>query len=481
VGLLTLLLGTLIPWLGGTLWLIFADSRFSGKTPVNVFRQIGYGFFLGYAVLFLAIVISEKLGGGASWLYLMVFLVIFATAGALAAWWCRDSIIYLQRSKPAFPTSNSKRLFLAVILLLTLVHLVFVVVEITTQAIYPWDAWLVWVYRAKAWFLSGSMVDFVAATEWSTATSADVFTIEAWPYPLFPSVVPYWAALSLGQWSETLVNLPVLCAGLAIGMALYGQCREHGLSVFISLIVCYLLYSIPLLGTHLALAGYADVWMAGFTGLGFIAVMRSAMTLSEANWHPMQMIVGSLMIIFGIWVKNEGAVWFLAALAMLLLATCRPRVPILMIVSAVVIILLGFTLGHTYVDIPWIGGLGVVKDKLSIPFIGSFTLETHNVWHVYWENFINMGSWNLLWVAVAGSLLLGFRSPNLLSGYRVRRTALSFILIFLSTQVFIFGFTDKGLWADTYTAINRLPIHFVPTLLFAIVTIVHASLENEDG
>ena len=79
-----------------------------------------------------------------------------------------------------------------------------------------------------------------------------------------------------------------------------------------------------------------------------------------------------------------------------------------------------------------------------------------------------------MWVAVAGSLLLGFKSPNHLSGYRVRRTALSFILIFLATQIFIFGFTDQGLWADTYTAINRLPLHFVPALLFAVIVIAHA-------
>ena len=87
-----------------------------------------------------------------------------------------------------------------------------------------------------------------------------------------------------------------------------------------------------------------------------------------------------------------------------------------------------------------------------------------------------MGSWNLLWVLVAASLVLGFRSPNLVSGYRARRSALSFILIFLATQLFIFGFTDQGLWADTYTAINRLPLHFLPALLFAVVVIGHASL-----
>lgn len=480
MGLLTLYSGTLLPWLGGTFWLMFADSRFNRNAPTNVFRQFGYGFFFGYAVLFVAIVISNKLSGSVSWSSLMVFLLLFTALGAIAAGWNRKAIIDKPRLRPAAPISLSTKLFLTVTLVLTTVHLTFIAVEIFTQAVYPWDAWLVWVYRAKAWYLSGDMTNFVNATEWAVTASADIYTIDAWLYPLFPSVVTYWSALSLGRWSETLVNLPVLFAGLALGMALYGQCREHGLSVFISLVSCYLLYSIPLLGTHLALAGYADIWMAGFTGLGFIAVMRGAITREEAGWPRMQILLGCLMILFGIWVKNEGAVWFLAALAMLILATCRPRVPILMMVTAVTITLIGFALDHTHIDIPLIGGLGLVDNRLSIPFIGSFKLEAHNVWQVYWENFINMGSWNLLWLAVAGSLLLGFRSPNHLSGYRTRRTALSFILVFLFTQIFIFGFTDQSLWADTYTAINRLPLHFVPALLFAVIAIAHASMISHD-
>jgi uncharacterized membrane protein YwaF len=38
--------------------------------------------------------------------------------------------------------------------------------------------------------------------------------------------------------------------------------------------------------------------------------------------------------------------------------------------------------------------------------------------------------------------------------------------------MFIFGFTDQGIWADTYTAINRLPLHFVPALIFTALIII---------
>lgn len=480
MGLLTLYSGLLLPWLGGTFWLALFDSRYNSSAKVNRFRQAGYGFFLGYAILFVAIIISNKISGTVNWPALMFFLLIFTITGGYFAWrsWQAPTI----RPSPMVPPmSTPVKSLMASMMVLMLIHLVFIAIEIFTQPVYPWDAWLAWVYRAKAWFMAGGMLDIVAAADWTTVTSADIYTIDAWLYPLFPSVIPYWAALSLGRWSETLINLPVLFAGLAMGMALYGQCREHGLSIASSLITCYLLYSIPLLGTHLALAGYADIWMAGFTGLGFIAVMRATIERDDAGKPGFQMVLGLIMIGFSAWVKNEGTVWFLAAIAMLILATCRPRVPILMMATAILIGLLAFTLGITHIEIPLIGSLGIVNDRLAIPFIGDFTLEAHAIHQVYWDNFIAMGSWNLLWVLVAVSLLLGFNSSNLLSGYRARRTALSLILVFLATQIFIFGFTDQGLWADTYTAINRLPLQFIPALLFAVVILAHASFPQDEG
>ncbi len=479
MGLLTLYAGLLLPWLGGTLWLAFADNHFNNSSQVNRFRQAGYGFFLGYAVLFIAIMASNKFFGAVSWPYLMGFLLIFAASGGFAAWQSRQPSMALP-SQATPPMNTFGKTLTAIMMVLMLVHLAFIAVEIFTQPVYPWDAWLAWVYRAKAWFMAGNMAAVVSTTDWAMATTANIYTIDAFRYPLFPSVIPYWAALSLGSWSETLVNLPVLFAGLALGMAIYGQCREHGLSIATSLITCYLLYSIPLLGTHLALAGYADIWMAGFTGLGFVALMRGAIMRDQPGNSGFQMVLGFLMVLFSIWVKNEGAVWFLAAIAMLILATSRPRVPILMMVAAVVVALIVFALGFTHIDIPLIGKLGIVDGRLAIPFIGNFALELHNVQHVYWDNFLKMGSWNLLWVFVIASLLLGFKSPNVVSGYRARRAALSFILIFMATQLFIFGFTDQGLWADTYTAINRLPLHFIPALLFAVVVIAQASLTQNE-
>ena len=474
MGLLTLYTALLLPWLGGAFWLAYTESRFAPNNHHNRLRQAGYGFFLGYAVLFAAIMASNSITGSTSWEGLMLFLAVFAGSGGLAVWLRRGTSLAAP-PPPQDSTSTAVKVLTTLVLVWTVVHLAFIAVDIFTQPVYPWDAWVAWVYRAKAWYMANGISTVVSPTEWASATAANVYSIDAWNYPLLPSVIPYWAALSLGRWSETLVNLPVLFAGIALGMAVYGQCREHGISTVISLVCCYLLFSIPLFATHLSLAGYADIWMAGFTGLGFIAIMRA--TLNRGGTDNMQMIVGILMLALATQVKNEGAVWLLAGLSFLVLVTCRVRVPILIIVGITVLALLGFALGTSHVTIPLIGTLGIVEGRLVIPFIGNFALELHNVWPVYWDNFFAMGSWNLLWVLVFASLVVTLRFPR----SDVKRVGLAFLGVFIATQLFIFGFTDQGLWADTFTAINRLPIHFVPALLFIAFLILHQELVGESS
>jgi hypothetical protein len=481
--LLTLYFGLLLPWLGGVLWLAFAESKMSRNEPPNRFRQIGYGFFVGYAVLFFAIITANKLTGTVSWSSLMLFLLVFSASGCVAVWRNRLKTSTFQ-SPPQAPLSTFMKILNAMVLVLMSVHLIFITVEVFTQALYPWDAWTVWVYRAKAWFLAGDMVNFVSSTQWMVAPSVDTYTIDAWTYPLFASVVPYWAALSLGHWSETLINLPVLFAGLAIGLALYGQCREYGLNVTISIVACYLLYSIPIFGTHIALSGYADIWMSGFVGLGCVSIISGAIKQAKPGKLNFPIILGYLMIGFGILIKNEGLVWFLAALLMLVVMNCRLRIQVLAVITILGFASLMFALGFTQIDIPLIGTLGFVDGQFVIPFFGGFVLETHNIWRVYWNNFITMGNWNLLWILLAAGLILQLRpvskSSLISSRYQVRQVGLGLILMILASQLFIFGLTEQGRWAITYTAINRLPLHFTPALLFTAIVMMYSSLIKGD-
>lgn len=466
---LTLSTGILLPWLLGAIWLAAIEARLQPPGRPNRLRQAGYGFFLGYAVLALTILACDAWMGPPSWPWVMAFLALLAVLGGLALYFAPKPLAPALPDN-AQPLGTGQRALLVILAAWIGLHLLLAAIEILGQPVYPWDAWQTWVYRSKAWFLSGGRAEFVDPSTWAQSTAPWAYAVGAHDYPLLATIVPYWAALSLGRWSETLVNLPVLPVGMAIGLALYGQCRESGMGRVISLAGVYLLLSIPLFGTHLALAGYADIWMCGYAGLGFVALIRGA-----ATGQRFQGALGLLMIGLAMLAKNEGMVWFLAALLMLALLACRWRTVALAALACLAVGSLAWLLDVTHVELPILGGFGVIDHHLEIPFVGRFTLEVHNVWQVYADNFFTMGSWNLLWLLVAACLLLALFGKTPLAAPPVRASVV-FIVVFAASQVFIFGFTDQGAWADTYTAINRLPLHFVPALLFAALSIVHERL-----
>ncbi len=186
------------------------------------------------------------------------------------------------------------------------IHLLFFTVEIFTQPLFPWDALdglglscqgLVSKRRDYRGSESGDLADC------NCHRHIHLGRLEL---PATPSIITYWTALSLGAWSETLINLPTLFLGMAIGMALFGQCRESGFSVTTSLLCCYMLYSIPLFGNHIALAGYADIWLAGFTGLGFVALLRALSMDKTDGSVALQLVLGLVMTGLAILVKYEG-------------------------------------------------------------------------------------------------------------------------------------------------------------------------------
>jgi len=456
--------GLLLPWLAGALGLAFIESRFGRAPHPNRFRQAGYGFFLGYGVLVIFVLLCNTWFAQIYWSWIMIAFVLLAVCSGLLL--SRGSGNTAMNPAAGYGPFGARQWLLLALATATGLHLSLAAIDVLSMPVYPWDAWLAWVYRAKAWFFTGGMADIVDPAGWAVATSTRVFTIDAANYPVLPSVIPFWAALSLGRWSDTLINFPTLLAATAIGLGLYGQCRESGMSRLVSVAACYLLFSIPLFGTHIALAGYADLWMAGFTGLGFIALIRGAIA-----GQGFQTGLGFLMLALAMLTKNEGVVWFLAALLMQALTSFSWRTSVLVGFATAVSIWAASAMGVTHVDIPLIGILGVVDGQLQIPFIGRFALEVHDIWLPYRDNFFAMGSWNLLWVLVGFSLLFALAGIKPMED-PARRVGAVFIGVFLATQLFIFVFTDQGIWADTYTAINRLPLHFVPALIYAAVAIL---------
>jgi hypothetical protein len=415
---------------------------------------------LGFAGLQGIVLISAALMGRVEFWPVLAVVCLIAAAGAVLARKTRHATA----QNPTQPPNHHPLATLLFWLLLAwaALHLALAAVEIFNRPVFPTDAWMVWVYRAKAWFYSGNVYQLASPANWLEGTATVPYAVDAYRYPSFASIIPFWAALSLGSWSETLVNTPVLLSGIALGCALYGQCRELGVSPLLSSVGVYLLLSIPLVGTHLSLAGYADIWMMGFAGLGFVALI-----LGQTVNNRFQIVLGLGLIALGITVKDEGVVWFYAALLMLLLLTARPRWSLGILSLAAALLIIDYKTDIAILGIPVLGGLGISEGRIHVPFSGSYLLESYNVWAAYWISFFTLGSWNLLWPMLVLTVALLFT----LRKVRLAQVIVIFLLIAAASQAFIFGFTEKGQWAAYFSAINRLPLHFTPALVFSLMAV----------
>jgi hypothetical protein len=124
---LTLSTGLLLPWLGGVFWLVFIENRFSGVAQPNRLRQAGYGFFLGYAVLCLAVLAWGAWRGHVSWSGLMAFLLLFAAGGGLAA--SRSAKLPpATNAAERRPATTSSKILLAILAAWMALHLLFIAV-----------------------------------------------------------------------------------------------------------------------------------------------------------------------------------------------------------------------------------------------------------------------------------------------------------------------------------------------------------------
>ena len=462
----SLLIALLLPWLAGYLWLAVIDQRFNPATP-NLLRQIGYGLFLGYAGLQGTVLAYNRLFGSVDFWPILALIGLITAIGAAVLVKTRPSVLSktgtaaLSKTGPAAAASGPSTAANALFWLLiawTTVHLLLVAIEILHRPIFAWDAWLNWMYRAKAWFFAGHIFVMDAPAEWLSGTGKALYNVAGNHYPTLVPVLALWAATALGQWSETLVNLPVLLCGVALGLGMYGQCRELGLQQWLSALCAYLLLSIPLVDTHLSLAGQADIWMVGFTGLGFVALLHGIV-----RNNAFQVLLGLGVAAIGIATKMEGVVWFLAALLTLALAK-RTGITATALLLAVSIPILGWLIGVTYVELPLLGGIGFAEGQVHIPLMGTYKLQSFELWDDYQDNFFEGGTWHLLWTFI----LLSVISLWFLPAGTLRRAILAFYSVALCAQLFIFEGTESGQWAEDWTAINRLPLHFAPPLVFLL-------------
>jgi hypothetical protein len=223
----------------------------------------------------------------------------------------------------------------------------------------------------------------------------------------------------------------------------------------------YLLLSLPLLDTQVAIPGNADLWMATVYGLA---------AFSFFNWlrsgDERQARLALAMALACALIKVPGVLWALTFLPALLLRVCSRRR--LLVISALIAVALGAVLSiGLRLRLPVLGAVTLTRDMLELPYLGRYPLGPHpEALPALAQSAFSLASWHLLWYGLCALGLLRWRT------FTDRATA-PMATLAVSSLAFVgavYTMSPLAEHAVDYTQANRTALHIVPMLLFVALT-----------
>lgn len=325
--------------------------------------------------------------------------------------------------------------------------------EILLRPMYPWDAWAAWLLKPKAWMLGGHLDRFVDFGAWLGDGSGFLRTAQTWSYPEALGRLAIWFASAWGEWNAGVVGVLWLALWAALVAGSYGQLRLLGLDRNRATVAVYALGSLPLLNVHVALAGYADLWIATVLAFACLFWLRW-LEKREAGALAVAMLFAAMLP----FIKLEGSVWLVILLATMLYERMTPR---LRRVALVLAPLVGLSVVAAYLlrwplVAPMLDRIGLTAD------IDVLTEHAPAVIAAAAQGLFAQYNWHLFWFAIV--LTLALRHAQLARSPALRVLGL-FLLLGCGFLFALFVLTPAGKWAESYTAVNRLSLQIVPAML----------------
>ncbi len=426
---------------------IFALCDGRPRTPSDYLRVFGGGFVLGALVTALATVPLGRVDVDA----IVPHVAIVLLPLAIGAWaWvllrARDSVA------PAVGSPRMHPLFWCLIALLA-VHACLMADEILLRPMYPWDAWAAWLLKPKAWMLGGHLDAYVGFDEWLADATGTLRTAQTWSYPEALGRLAIWFASGWGDWNAGVVGVIWLALWVALLAGCYGGLRALGLACDRAVVAIYALGSLPLINVHVALAGYADLWIAALIAFACLAWMRGLQTGARGPF-----VLAALFAVMLPAVKLEGAIWLVLLAGSMLYAWMPLRLRRVALVLAPLIgggVVLAYLMRWPLIA-PALDRIGLSADTDVL------LAHAPAVIGAAAEGLFAQYNWHLFWIAVVLTLLVRFATLRQSAPLRF------FGLFLLLGSAFLFALfvlTPAGKWAESYTAVNRLSLQIVPAML----------------
>jgi hypothetical protein len=426
-GRMAAVLGT--GWLVGVFIAAFAASWLGQGDTVNVFAAAS-PWLLGFAILVWAVVAIRR-----RWARRVDVPPASAVAGEAHASIALRALWWL--------------LGVAIVLRLLLLG-----DEASLRPVFPWDAWSAWSLKPKSWLLLGQAEPYVSMADWLGDAASAARTAATWHYPELLAWIQVWFASSAGGWNEPLVNLAWCGALAAFALAAYGYWRGLGLNAALAMGLVYALVSLPLIDAHVALAGYADLWIAVTLGLATLAWSRWLVAREPGQW-----LLGAGLALCLPAIKLEGAIWLVAFAAVVILDLLPARWRWRIAGGFAIVFVLGLAVGGFSLPIPGLGWVRIAWGEVGIPAIPAFDLSWRPVGGAMLASLFTLPNWHLLWYLLP--LLVALRWRVLVRDHAARLLG----LLVLLQLVFLFGlffFTSASAWAEDFTSANRLILQIVP-------------------
>ena len=338
--------------------------------------------------------------------------------------------------------------------------------EALLRPTFPWDAWSAWAIKPKTWFLLDHFVPYVDPATWLGHPAVDARTSAVWSYPHLLAWVQVWMASASGGWIETNINLAWTGVLAALALASYGQWRAIGVDRRLAMGLVYALVSLPLLGAHAALAGYADLWLAATFGMATLAWLRW-IRRREAG----QLVLAIAFALCLPLVKLEGAVWLLVFSIIVVLDLLPVRWRWRVVAIAAALIVLGVALGGFVFPMLGLGWVRVDWGQVIVPALGELDLHWRPVGTAMLSGLLTLPNWHLLWYALVAVLAWRWRVFAKDRASASLGALLGVCVVFLFV---LFFFTDASAWAQNHTSANRLILHLVPSV-FSLLAVLLAN------
>jgi len=455
-----LVVAHLIPWLmGGALAYALLKPR--GKW--NGFIIAGHGYLLGVLITTVLMKASGLLGFAVQFWPLLALQLLLAMA--IMAW----SIMRQTESQIVrAPTVMAAWQVGVVVCLLLLIAARYYLIanELLLRPLFPWDAWMNWAPEPVTWFFhGGELVPFVSPKEWLEAGGKSLVYTHgaglAWKNPDTVPLIQLWAMIGLGTSDHPLIYLSWLFVVIALGSALYGHLRLSGLGIPSAMLASYALLSLPLVNVHVALAGYADIWVAAAFG-GAVMALYAWQEQGELGYA----IIGLLLAVLCTLLKVPGLVLGGILLVLLGIYALRlGRTPIMWTLGLTgLVVIYALLVG---IDIP-LGNLGRItlsNREIVLPYLGRSELAYHSIHREMALTLFTMWNWNLLWYVffTAGPLLLCLRRTGLIPSLDLMALYLALLFMFVT-----YFFTYRYQFVQDFTQINRALMYTVPVIVFSL-------------